>query len=217
VERVLGRLAVGRGPVARPRARQACARAARSSPRRRASPFAKPRRVSPSRRRGAPRCGPCACPNHQPAPTNPPTPAAPGACRIVTYTDLAALPVDRPYLPFTPCVLRDKFRSLRSSSVWEVTTSAPGRAKSKTRLGLFSLDASAQSSRLDLITRPANARTLGATSVAAVRGNGCWQCEALGAAACATNSCQTRRTAHAVEREGCPSHACDARQPLDAS
>ena len=57
--------------------------------------------------------------------------------------------------------------------------------------------------------------TLGATSVGGCpRSNGCRQCEALGAAACATNSCQTRRTAHAVDASGCPSHAFDAKGPL---
>ena len=55
--------------------------------------------------------------------------------------------------------------------------------------------------------------TLGATSVAAaeaVQRAG----SALGAAACATNGCQIRRTAHAVDASGCPSHAFGARQPL---
>ena len=57
--------------------------------------------------------------------------------------------------------------------------------------------------------------TLGATSVGGCpRSNGCWQCEALGAAACATNGCHIRTAARAVDASGCPSHAFGARQPL---
>ena len=60
--------------------------------------------------------------------------------------------------------------------------------------------------------------TLGATSVGGCpRSNGCRQCEALGAAACATNGCHIRTAAHAVAREGCPSHDSAARRPLDTT